>query len=301
MAGATIQRAGLLFDALERRWSRMATQRRIASLLVVSFVIALLLVELRRFGWGAPALERWLPSNHFEAILVPFTLLLLAEVISLVFALAQSVATAVGKQLEIMSLILIRQSFKELTYLPEPIVWDLSSAEVTRRVLYILSDSAGALIIFALLVVYFRLQFHQPISEDPDDRTSFIGAKKLIALVLLASILVIGADVIWSWTMQETMPSFFEIFYTLLIFADVFIVLTSLRYSVAYAVVFRYFGFAVATVLIRLALTAPRVVDAGLGIAATLFAIALTWVYNKTLRATAAVESKQASPDVVEG
>jgi hypothetical protein len=45
-------------------------------------------------------------------------------------------------------------------------------------------------------------------------------------------------------------------------------------------VVFRYFGFAVATVLIRLALTAPRIWDAALGIAATLFAVAVTWAYN---------------------
>ena len=76
--------------------------------------------------------------------------------------------------------------------------------------------------------------------------------------------------------------SFFEIFYTLLIFADILIVLISLRYSVAYPVVFRYFGFAVATVMIRLALTAPRVVDAALGVTATLFAIGLTWVFNRT-------------------
>ncbi len=287
MSGITIRRAGRLFDSLESRWLKMATQRRIASSLVVAFVIALLLVELRRLGPLPATMERWLPSNHFEAILVPFTLLLLAEVVSLVFALAQSVAMAVGKQLEIMSLILIRQSFKELTFLPEPIVWDLSSAEVTRRVLYILSDSAGALVIFGLLVVYFRLQAHQPISQDPDERSSFVGAKKLIALVLLASIVVIGGEVVWAWVVGAGAPSFFEIFYTVLIFADVFIVLTSLRYSVAYAVVFRYFGFAVATVLIRLALTAPRIVDAGLGVAATLFAIALTWVYNKTMAAVA--------------
>ena len=44
-------------------------------------------------------------------------------------------------------------------------------------------------------------------------------------------------------------------------------------------------GFAVATVLIRLALTAPRVVDAGLGVTATIFAIALTWVYNRSVSA----------------
>ncbi|HSN54167.1 MAG TPA: hypothetical protein VLT32_05825, partial [Candidatus Sulfomarinibacteraceae bacterium] len=67
---------------------------------------------------------------------------------------------------------------------------------------------------------------------------------------------------------------------TLLIFADVLIVLISLRSSITYPVVFRYFGFAVATVLIRLALTAPRFIDAGLGITAALFALALTWLYN---------------------
>jgi hypothetical protein len=89
------------------------------------------------------------------------------------------------------------------------------------------------------------------------------------------------ANVAWAWIAAGQERSFFEVFYTLLIFADVLIVLISLRYSVAYPVVFRYFGFAVSTVLIRLALTAPRVVDAGLGVTATLFAIALTWVYNR--------------------
>jgi len=107
-----------LFDLLEQRWQRLTTQRRAASALVIVFLAALALVEARQIPWLSPELTDRLPSNHFEAILLPFTLLLLAEVISLVFAIAQSVAIAVGKQLEIMSLILIRQSFKELTYFP---------------------------------------------------------------------------------------------------------------------------------------------------------------------------------------
>ena len=282
MSSSLLSGTGSFFDLLEERWQKLTTQRRVASALVIVFLAGLALVEARRIPWLSPELTDRLPSNHFEAILLPFTLLLLAEVISLVFAIVQSVAIAVGKQLEIMSLILIRQSFKELTYFPEPIVWDLTSGEITRRVLYILSDASGALIIFALLVIYFRMQTHQPISRDPDDQSSFVGAKKLIALALLASLAVIAADVVRLWVTTGTERSFFEIFYTLLIFADVLIVLISLRYSVAYPVVFRYFGFAVATVLIRLALTAPRVVDAGLGVVATVFALALTWVYNQT-------------------
>lgn len=281
MANRLLRGTGSIFDLLEKRWEKLTTQRRVASALVIVFVAGIALVEARRIPWLTPEVVERLPSNHFEAILLPFTLLLLAEVISLVFAIAQSVAIAVGKQLEIMSLILIRQSFKELTFFPEPIVWDLTSGEMTRRVLYILSDASGALIIFALLVIYFRMQTHQPISRDPDDQSSFVGAKKLIALVLLASLVLIAAEVVWAWLSTGAEHSFFEIFYTLLIFADVLIVLISLRYSVAYPVVFRYFGFAVATVLIRLALTAPRVIDAGLGVVATVFAIALTWVYNR--------------------
>jgi hypothetical protein len=285
MPGRLLRRAETVFDVLRERWERLATQRRIASALVLVFVIGLLLVEVRRLQWFPADISVRFPSNHFEAILLPFTLLLLAEVISLVFAIAESVASAVGKQLEIMSLILIRQSFKELTFFPEPIVWGTTSSEITRRVLYIVSDAVGALMIFALLVIYFRLQTHQPISQDPDDRSSFVAAKKTIAILLLVSLAIIAIDVSWLWLATGEEHSFFEVFYTLLIFADVMIVLISLRYSVAYPVVFRYFGFAVATVLIRLALTAPRVVDAGLGVTATVFAIALTWVYNRTIRA----------------
>ena len=82
-------------------------------------MIGLILAEVRNRGWVAAPWSDRLPANHFEAILLPFTLLLLAEVISLIFALARSVSAAVAKQLEIMSLILVRQSFKELTYLDE--------------------------------------------------------------------------------------------------------------------------------------------------------------------------------------
>jgi len=42
----------------------------------------------------------------------------------------------------------------------------------------------------------------------------------------------------------------------------------------------------VATVLIRLALTAPRFVDAGLGITAAVFAVGLTWVCNMAASTT---------------
>ena len=74
---------------------------------------------------------------------------------------------------------------------------------------------------------------------------------------------------------------FFEEIFSLLIFSDVLIVLISLRYSASYRVVFRNSAFALATVLIRLALTAPPLYNAVLGLMAALYTIGLTLAYNE--------------------
>ena len=282
MTTALLSSATHSFDRLEGWWFTTATQKRIAAGLTLVFLVGLLVVEARRRGWLPEGLAEHVPTKHYYAILVAFTLLLLTEVIELVFALAQSVASAVGKQLEIMSLILIRQSFKELTYFDEPIVWGEMTGEVSMRVVYILSDAVGALIIFALLVVYYRLQRHRPITHDADEQANFVAGKKLIALLLLVGLVVIGTNWVLSALSGTISHGFFEVFYTLLIFADVLIVLISMRYNTPYPVVFRYFGFAVATVLVRLALTAPRIIDAALGVGATVFSVALTWAYNRS-------------------
>ncbi len=73
---------------------------------------------------------------------------------------------------------------------------------------------------------------------------------------------------------------FFEPFYTLLIFADILVVLLSLRYSATYQVVFRNSGLAVATVLLRAALSAPPYLNAALGLAAALLALTLAAAYR---------------------
>jgi hypothetical protein len=268
--------AGRLFDAIETRWESSRSQRHLASLLIVVFLLALALIEARRQGWLPQHLAERLSTSHFQALHAVFTLLLVMEVVSLVLGLSRSVANAAGKQFEIMSLILIRQSFKELSDLPEPI----EASQVLDVIPLIISDALGALLIFAALGVYYRLQRHRPITEDVDKRASFVASKKLIGLILLTALVALAVRVVWR-TAAGLPSDFFASFYTVLIFADVLIVLISMRYSSAYHVVFRYFGFAVATVLIRLALTAPRIWDASLGLGATLFAVALTWVYNR--------------------
>lgn len=263
------------FDALARRWESAHHQRAAGTLIILAYVASLAAIEAQRMGVLPGWTRGMVPVNHFYAVDVAFTLLLLVEVIGLVFGLAESVARSLGIQFEIFSLILLRQTFKEFTQVEEPIHWDQLSGSVVPMA----SDVIGALGIFAALVLFYRLQRHRPITT-PDERESFVSAKKAIALLLIAVLLAIGADDLWHWATDGDVFPFFEVFYTVLIFSDVLIVLISLRYSSTYRVVFRNSGFAVATVILRLALTAPPVVNAALGLAAVLVACGLTAAYN---------------------
>jgi len=265
-----------LFDRLERTFHAGATRRALSAVLVATFVLALAGIDLAQRGLLGPRLQAALPRSHFHAIELAFYLLLSWEVAGLVFAISQSVANAAGKQFEIFSLILLRQSFEAFGHLDEPLAW----GQAQGTVLQMLADSGGALLIFVILGFYYRLQRHRPLSSDAKDRASFIATKKAIALLLLVVFAVVGLQAgVGQAFLGESRP-FFEIFYTLLVFADILVVLISLRYSSTYPVVFRNSGLAVSTVLMRVALSAPPFANALLGVASALFALGLTVAYN---------------------
>jgi len=268
--------SGILFDWIEERWMSRPTQRFLASLLVTFFVTAIVVIELNRRGILPEPFSGIFATTHLAAIQQAFNLVLALEVMELIFSLAHSVTKSLGKQFEILSLILLRDTFKELSHLSEPLAWE----QVAPSIIPIVSTAMGALAIFVILGLYYRWQKSHPFSGDEGNRKSFILAKKSIALVLLVSFLGIGVYDLWMFFAYSHPENVFEMLYTLLIFSDVLIVLISLRYSSHYLVAFRNSGFAVATVLIRLALIAPVTIGAALGVGTALFALGISQAYN---------------------
>lgn len=271
-AKGPLRAATAAFDAIEALWESARTRKAVAAALAVGYVGAILAVEASQRGWLPVPLRVRAAHGHFVAVEVALYLLLAFEVVGLVLGLAQSVANAAGKQFEIFSLILLRHSFEEFANLGEPVVW----ANAREPVLRMLSDGFGALAIFVVLGFYYAAQRHRPISDDARDRQGFIAAKKVVALVLLAVFAWLGVRAVIA-----DRAAFFEPFYTVLVLADVLLVFLSLRYSSAYHVVFRNSALAVATVLLRVALSAPAYANAALGIAASVFALALTLAQNR--------------------
>ena len=272
------------YDYLDERWEGATSRRTTGNLLIFSFFLSLIVIEASRLGLLTGNLGARIPTNHFYAIDVAFTLFLVAEVVGLVFGLATSVADALGKQFEIFSLILLRQAFKELVHFSEPIQWELDPTSglmgIPEAVQLVVVDALGALAVFAVIAVYYRLQQHRPITDTEAEQARFVAAKKLLAVVLLVILGGLGIVTAVDFIVFGEAIAFFDTFYTILIFSDVLIVLISLRYSVTYHVVFRNSGFAAATVMIRLALAGPRIVDAIIGFVAALFAVGMTVAYN---------------------
>lgn len=268
-----------IFDPLHHLWEHDKLHRKISLILVIFFLAGLLLVELKRIGLIGGPFGDFIPYSHFSMIQMAFTVVLILEVISLIFTLPCSFSRSVGKQFELLALILLRNAFKELSYLPEPI----SFAGNEEAVLRIITDGFGALVIFALLGVYYLIQEKKPPEESMQahDLFSFVAAKKGIALLLLAAFAYMGLRSVWLTINGTAHTDFLHDFYTLLILTDVLVVLISQCFQPGFYAVFRNSGFALSTMIIRIALAAPPFYNVLLGIAAALFAILLTVVSSK--------------------
>ena len=267
------------YDSIERYWDSELNHKVLGTSIVLSFLGALLVIQLQRWGFLPHFLGQYISHNYFIAIEVAFVVLLFFEVLSMVFVLPHSVAGALSKQFEILSLILLRNSFKEFGELPD--ITDLTSN--IDIAYHMFADAFGALIIFVGIYFIRLTSKHYRITESDDDQYRFGQLKKVISVILLLIFMVLMLQDAWLFLNHETTFKFFQTFYTVLIFSDILIVLISLRYSYRYTVLFRNSGFALATVLLRVALSAPVYINVIIGLVAVVFVLILNIFYGKII------------------
>ena len=171
-----------VFDPLHHLWEHEKIHRKISLGLVLFFLFGIISIELNRQNLLPGSFAAVVPTNHFFAVQAAFTVVLILEVISLIFTIPCSFSRSVGKQFEILALILMRNAFKELSYFPEPI----SFTGNEHAILNILSDGFGALLLFALLGYYYLVQARTTDERmQPIDLYSFVAAKKIVWYFLI--------------------------------------------------------------------------------------------------------------------
>lgn len=269
-------RINRIFERVEQHFEACGAQRRIGSLLVLVFLLSLALIQFQRWGLLPQPLAALVPESHLEAIHAVFSVLLFFEIIGLLFSLVCSVSISVGKQVEILSLVMLRDIFKKISDMSEPLMWE----EVATVMPEIASLGLGALAIFVILGFYYRNLPEQSVHASERDTTAFIGAKKLIALLLLPTFILIVVFNAYATLVHGSENRSFETIYTLLVFSDILIMLLSMRYSANYRFAFRNSGFAVATLLIRVALITPPPYSAFIGVGSALLILGIRLAFN---------------------
>lgn len=251
----------------------------------VGFVIHLSLIffEAQGITLFSPLYPELL-NDPISAIYTPFSLILIYEIYLLLFYLPRSFTSCVSKQFEIISLIVIRKIFKDIPQMNLSDTWYSDTHNFELAV-----DLLGFLILF-LLIFLFNLSKQRLPKRPVEDPTllRFISSKKMVSVLLfvvlsIMSIATFGqwmVDVINQQKVAQIDSLFFNQFFTLLILADVVILLISFRYTEEYPKLIRNTGFIISTILIRLSFSAEGYLSMILILVGVSFALLILQIYN---------------------
>ena len=281
-----------LYDLLISEKVKFKIEKIILIIGMISFVVHLALIYLKRYG----LLNLFETSNFFDnpiaAIYTPFSFILIYEVYLLIFYLPRSITTYITKQYEIITLIVIRRIFKDLSNLELSSNW----FEIKNDIAFTY-DIITALLLFFLIYLFSYLKDNLDIQnlENPlksSQIQQFIDIKKIMASALIPIFIVIGLFTFGGW-ITSSVPSnisaalkdvnslFFDEFFAVLIIVDVLLLLVSFFYTDQFHKVIRNSGFIISTILIRMSFTVEGFINNILIIASIVFGLGILWIHNK--------------------
>ena len=252
----------------------------------IGFIIHLGLILLNNNGLLNLSIgEDTLLQNPISAIYTPFSFILVYEAFLLIYYLPRSFTTSVGKQYEIISLILIRKIFKDIPDVNLDDNWFLNENNI--QLIY---DLSGILIVFFLIFIFRKLKENLPNLSVNKNLERFINYKRLISLILVPVLTTLCLISFFDWFngvfSNEPFDDnlnylFFVDFFTILILVDVFILLISFQYTERYSQLIRNTGFIISTILLRLSFSATGLVSIILLVSGIIFGIIILAIYNQ--------------------
>ena len=227
---------------------------------ITGFLLHLLLwlaykMEVLDIGSASPELL----DSPLDALYTPFSVLLAYEVYQLIRAIPESFSTAVGKQFEIVTLLVVRDIFKQLSDLDFSGGWSIDS-----ELKFIIVECFTFVILFITSLIYrANSSTEMKLDFQNEDLVKFVQNKRIIALFLLGTYAIIALFSFTNWCISisegdgsVTREIFFLDFFTVLILADILILLISYGYSIDFTNLARNTGFILSTVVLRVAISA---------------------------------------------
>jgi hypothetical protein len=258
---------------------------------IISFLIHLgviAVVDLNFLNLGA---FKELTINPISALYTPFSIILIYEVYLLVFYLPKSITNYIGKQYEIITLILIRKIF-----------YDLSNLEFSENWFSIQGDLQFSVDIIATLVLFIFIFFFYKIDQKNKKKDKSLSAKtirhikvkRFFASLLIPIIIGLAIYSLSNWIYETSLNPeevgsslkslnsiFFDDFFTVLILTDVLLLLFSFLQTNQFSRVIRNSGFIISTVLIKLSFSADAILNTILIVVAVGFGVLILLIYQQ--------------------
>lgn len=277
-----------LFEHIFSDKNQKKIERVTLWLSIIGFITHLLLIFSKRFELFHTPFEAHLLDDPISAIYTPFSIILVYEIYLLIMYLPRSFTTAVSKQFEIISLILIRRIFGDIPKIELDVNWVENTAN--RQLIY---DLIGVLVLYYLIYQFNKHQNKINKKELSIRLKRFVSSKRAVSLILLPVLIFTSIYTAFTWisslflaSMKESiLPDinsvFYNEFFTILILADVFILLLSFQYTERYSQLIRNTGFVICTILIRLSFGTYGLTNILLIISSVLFGLLILRIYHK--------------------
>ena len=280
----------LLFDKLLSDKTRTKTEKVILNIALLSFFIHLAFIYLSKLDIINFTSSSELLNNPISAIYTPFSFILIYEVYLLIYYLPKSFTTYITKQYQIITLIIIRKLFKDLSALELTSDWFEIKGD-----LQFTYDLIASLLLF-FLIYLFQKQGKQKIKQQINLQPvieKFVQKKRLIAVILVPLFFFMALNTLIKWSTGVTISSsefpslesinnlFFDQFFTVLILVDVILLLISFFYTDQFHKIIRNSGFIISTILIRMSFGVSGLINTILILVAVLFGLAILSIHNK--------------------
>lgn len=292
-----------LYRLLLSEETKKRAEKFFVSMAIIFFLIHLSIIVIIDLGWIDTPKYSKLLSNPIAAIYTPFSFILIYEVYLLIYYLPKSTTIYIGKQYEIITLIIIRRIFKDLTKLDFKDNWFDSAANVNFTL-----DILATIMLFLLLFFFYKLSKENEINQSKIQKTtaiaSFIKLKNIFAIILIPIFLSLSMYSLGHWIyenffsiaeivtkMKDINKIFFDDFFTILILIEVLLLLFSFFLSDKFNKVIRNSGFIISTILIKLSFGTEGFLNTILIVSAVLFGVIILAIHNKYETLDAKVQS----------
>ena len=278
----------LIFSFFLSEKTKKIVERYILYISIFGFLAHLFLIFINKSGFLTIKDHYNLLNNPISAIYTPFSFILIYEIYQLIYYLPRSISVYISKQYEIITLIIIRRIFKDISDL------NFNQNIITSNLNeYLFIDLLTSIILF-FLIFLFRISSRKEIKNIPNNVSliKFIKIKKWISSILVPLIVLLAFSHLYNWSNEYIMNEkishikslntiFFDELFQILILVDVFLLLFSFFKSDLFHNIMRNSAFIISTILIRISFMTEGLNNVILIIISVLFGLFIQLIYNE--------------------